>query len=60
MVNLLIEAGQSILNLESQSKMCTALGKKKKGQFKDTTKTYWSPGASDLGDYNFCALGIIQ
>jgi len=39
-VNLLIEAGQSILNLESQSKMCTALGKKKKGQFKDTTKTY--------------------
>jgi hypothetical protein len=38
----------------------TALDTKKKGQFKDTTKTHWSPGASDLGDYNFCALGIIQ
>jgi hypothetical protein len=37
----------------------TGLGTKK-GQFKDMTKTHWSPGASDLGKYNFCALGIIQ
>jgi hypothetical protein len=29
-VNLLIEAGQKILNLESQSKVSTALGTKKK------------------------------
>jgi hypothetical protein len=38
-VNLLIEAGQGILNLERQSIVPTGLGTKK-GQFKDMTKTH--------------------